>query len=132
MPILLLTTSDFRAKQSEVNAAIAEVAQLNSNVTVLDWGTISKNPGVLSGDKIHPSPEGNLVFVSAVSQAFGRAPKSPGSCLSTQFTDDSAVTSGIMPTTTAKSPSSSNVVSPTTTMSNSASSTAPVTTISGQ
>lgn len=103
-PTLLLTTSDFRAKQAEVNGAIAEVASANPHVTVLDWGTISKNPGIVSQDKIHPSPEGNLVLVSAISQAFGRAPKSPGACLPTTYTDDSAVTSGIMPSTTVRSP----------------------------
>jgi lysophospholipase L1-like esterase len=99
-PTLLVTTSLFRAKQAEVNAAIREVAAARSHVTVLDWTTISAQSGVLSGDRIHPSSSGVAILARAIGRAIGTAPASPGSCLKSQFTDDSSGDSSITPTTT--------------------------------
>ncbi len=99
-PVLLVTTSLFRAKQAEVNAAIREIASTRRHVTVLDWTTISSQPGVLSGDRIHPSSDGVAILARAIGRAIGTAPASPGSCLKAQFTDDSSGDSSITPTTT--------------------------------
>ena len=98
-PTLLLTTSLFRPVQSSVNDAITQVAQAHPNVTLMDWTTASAQPGVLSGDGIHPSPAGRKVLVNSVAAALGLAPSAPGKCLTSDFTDDSKVT-GVMPSTT--------------------------------
>lgn len=89
-PVLLLTTSLFRDRQKEVNGAIANVASANDNVSVLDWASISSQSGVLNRDKIHPSPDGRAVLVTAVGKGLGPAPKQQGKCLASTFTDDSA------------------------------------------
>jgi hypothetical protein len=89
-PVLLLTTSLFRDRQKEVNGAIASVALANKNVSVLDWASLSSQSGVLNRDKIHPSPDGRAVLVTAIGKGLGPAPTQQGKCLSSKFTDDSA------------------------------------------
>lgn len=89
-PVLLLTTSLFRDRQNEVNGAIAKVAAANNNVSVLDWAMVSSQAGVLNRDKIHPSPDGRAVLVTAIGKGLGPAPTQQGKCLASTFTDDSA------------------------------------------
>jgi hypothetical protein len=94
VPVVLLTTSMFREVQREVNEVIREFGDLLPNVTVLDWETISAFPGVLSGDRLHPTEPGQRVMMAAIAQVLGPAPIGPGECLRSSFNDDSAVGSG--------------------------------------
>lgn len=99
-PTVLVTTSLFREKQKEVNAAILELAAARTNITVLDWAAIAVQPGVLAGDRIHPSSDGVKILARSVGRALGTAPKGSGSCLASLFTDDSSVDEKVMPSTT--------------------------------
>ena len=98
-PTLLLTTTLFRESQKAVNDVIREIAASHSNVSLLDWGTASMQPGVLNKDNVHPTTAGRTLLVRAIAAAVGNAPTSPGKCLPAQFTDDSRVTGGVMPST---------------------------------
>lgn len=99
-PVLLLTTTMYKPEQREVNDTIAFLAASRDNVSVVDWEGISELPGVLSGDGIHPTPTGQVVMVAAIAQLLGAAPlPTPGACLSSEFTDDSAGRGELPPTT---------------------------------
>ena len=90
-PTILLTTTRFREMQTEVNEVIARQVLERDNVDALDWSTISEAAGVLSGDGIHPTDSGRQLLVDAIALLIGPAPVQPGDCLSSEFTDDSAV-----------------------------------------
>ena len=99
-PTLLLTTTLFRESQKAVNDVIREITASHSNVSLLDWGTASLQPGVLNKDNVHPTTAGRTLLVKAIAAAVGDAPTSPGKCLPAEFADDSRVTGGVMPSTT--------------------------------
>jgi lysophospholipase L1-like esterase len=120
-PTLLLTASLFRPTMVEVNQVIRLVASTHPNVSVLDWGTTSAQPGLLNKDGIHPNDTGRQVLVSSVAAALGNAPVTPGSCMPSKYTDDSLVLDDVMPsstlpgettTTIAGSATTSTVVAP--------------------
>ena len=98
-PVLLLTATLFKETMQDVNRVIREVATENDNVSVLDWGTASMQPGLLNSDFIHPTNAGRAVLVQSVAQAVGTAPTSPGACLPTKYSDDS-LGADLMTTTT--------------------------------
>ena len=98
-PTLLLTTTLFRESQKAVNDVIREITASHSNVSLLDWGTASTQPGVLNKDNVHPTTTGRTLLVRAIAAAVGNAPTSPGKCLAAEFTDDTRVTGGVMPST---------------------------------
>lgn len=100
-PTLLLTATLNRPTMQEVNETIRTVASKFSNVSVLDWGTTSIQPGLLNRDRVHPSDAGRKVLVASIASALGSAPVSPGECLSSKYTDDSLVTDEVLPSTTA-------------------------------
>lgn len=100
-PTLLLTATLNRPTMQEVNETIRTVASKFSNVSVLDWGTTSIQPGLLNRDRVHPSDAGRKVLVASIASALGTAPVSPGECLSSKYTDDSLVTDQVLPSTTA-------------------------------
>ena len=100
-PTLLLTATLYRSTMQQVNETIRTVASKFSNVSVLDWGTTSIQPGLLNRDRIHPSDAGRKVLVASVASAMGTAPVSPGACLFSKYTDDSLVTGEVLPSTTA-------------------------------
>lgn len=100
-PTLLLTATLNRPTMQEVNETIRTVASKFSNVSVLDWGTTSIQPGLLNRDRVHPSDSGRKVLVASIASALGTAPVSPGECLSSKYTDDSLVTDEVLPSTTA-------------------------------
>ena len=100
-PTLLLTATLNRPTMQEVNETIRTVASKFSNVSVLDWGTTSIQPGLLNRDRVHPSDAGRKVLVASIASALGTAPVSPGACLSSKYTDDSLVTDDVLPGTTA-------------------------------
>ncbi len=101
-PTLLLTATLNRPTMQQVNETIRTVASKFSNVSVLDWGTTSIQPGLLNRDRVHPSDAGRKVLVASIASAMGTAPVTPGACLSSKYTDDSLVDGdGVLPSTTA-------------------------------
>jgi hypothetical protein len=100
-PTLLLTATLNRPTMQQVNETIRTVASKYSNVSVLDWGTTSIQPGLLNRDRVHPTDAGRKVLVASIASAMGTAPETPGACLPSKYTDDSLVTSGVLPSTTA-------------------------------
>jgi lysophospholipase L1-like esterase len=101
-PTLLLTATLNRPTMQQVNETIRTVASKFSNVSVLDWGTTSIQPGLLNRDRVHPSDAGRKVLVASIASAMGTAPVTPGACLPSKYTDDSLVDGdGVLPSTTA-------------------------------
>ena len=103
VPVVLLTTTVYAEKQNEVNSIIWEQASLRPNITVLDWATISEQPGMLSGDGYHPSDAGRQLMVDAISLLVGRAPVAPGKCLQSKNRADVPNTPGAPSTTRPRS-----------------------------
>jgi len=90
-PILLLTVTEYRPNYVEVNEVVNRLGAERDNVTVLDWKSISETPGILSGDRLHPTDTGRRVLAESVAAALGRFPGGVGECLRSTFRDDSAV-----------------------------------------
>lgn len=106
-PTILVSVSEWRDEQREVNEVIADQVLSRDNVWLLDWRTISRTPGVLSSDDIHPSNEGNELLVSSLANLLGSAPgDEPGACLPSEFSDDQLLPDGseMSGTTDADSP----------------------------
>ncbi|MSV95754.1 MAG: hypothetical protein F2857_00625 [Actinobacteria bacterium] len=99
MPFVVLTTGMFNPRQQKVNDVIMKLASDFSNVTVLDWGTISTNNGILGKDRIHLSADGRSVFAAAIARALEFAPTREGECLPMFFKSDAPVP-GVMPAET--------------------------------
>lgn len=91
MPFVVLTTGMFDPRQQKVNDAIMKLASKFSNVTVLDWATISENEGVISADGIHLSADGRSVFAAAIARALEFAPTREGECLPMFFRSEPPV-----------------------------------------
>ena len=90
-PVLLLTVTEYRPNYVEVNEVVNRLGAERDNVTVLDWSTISETPGILSGDRLHPTDTGRRVLAESVAAALGPYPGGEGACLRSSFRDDSAV-----------------------------------------
>ncbi len=90
-PTLLLTVTEYRPEWSEVNAVVERLADEYDNVTLLDWKTIAEEPGILSGDRLHPTESGREMLAQSVAAVLGPVSAQPGECLGSQFRDDSAV-----------------------------------------
>jgi len=90
-PILLLTVTEYRPNYVEVNEVVNRLGAERDNVTVLDWKSISETPGILSGDRLHPTDTGRRVLAESVAAALGPFPGGVGECLRSTFRDDSAV-----------------------------------------
>lgn len=98
-PVVLFTTSEFRDSQRDVNSIIENEVFARDNVWFVDWRTISKAPGVLSGDRIHPSSDGNDLLVEKIAQALGHAPGgTAGDCLPSDFKDDAEIPDAMLDT----------------------------------
>lgn len=93
-PVLLFTVTQYRPEWSEVNDVVWKMAERYDNVTVVDWEAISRLPGVLSSDRLHPSPTGVQVLADTVAAAMGEAPSGIGECRRSTFRDDSDRTGG--------------------------------------
>lgn len=90
--MVILTTALARDNQSEINETVRRMREEYDNVTVLDWGTIARNPGIISRDGVHLTADGRAVLATAVARALEFAPdRNNGKCLDSRFTDDSAV-----------------------------------------
>ncbi len=93
-PTLLFTVTEYRPDYAEVNEVVHKLAAEYDNVTLLDWQAIAETPGVLSGDKLHPTETGREVLAQAVAGALGPVSIGDGKCLSSAFEDDSAINGG--------------------------------------
>lgn len=93
IPIVLVTVSEYRDEVREVNQVVTTMPEVYDNISVVDWRAITAAyPALLREDGIHPTTAGREVLAEAVAAHLGTAPASPGSCLDSQFTDDSSGT----------------------------------------
>jgi hypothetical protein len=132
-PVIILTATEYKPFMQEVNAVIEEEVRTRDNLWLVDWREISKTPGVLSRDGIHPVDAGNVVLMDSIISVLGNAPGGePGECLKVEFKDDaplsnlpkvapgvettvSTETTSTLVDSTTTVPTSSTVVSATTT-----------------
>lgn len=128
-PTLLLTATLFKPAMQDVNNAIRSVASGHSNVSVLDWGLLSVQPGILNSDGIHPTSQGHQLLVTSIAAAVGSAPGGTGACIPALFTDDSLVNGDVMPTTTLPGATTTSVAGATTTMPGVTTTVGPTTTV---
>ncbi len=90
-PTVLLTVSEYRAEQLEVNQVIFEVAAQHDNVVVVDWAaSTAQHRNFLKEDGLHLTDPGRLALAQHVGDVMGPSPAPPGKCLGTSFSDDSA------------------------------------------
>ena len=89
-PVVLLTVTEYRPDYVEVNEVVNRLGAERDNVTVLDWGSISDSPGVLSSDRLHPTDTGRRILAESVAAALGSV-DGEGDCLRSTFRDDSRI-----------------------------------------
>ena len=88
-PVIILTATEYKPFMQEVNAVIEEEVRTRDNLWLVDWREISKTPGVLSKDGIHPVDAGNVVLMDSIINVLGNAPGGePGECLKVEFKND--------------------------------------------
>ena len=88
-PVIILTATEYKPFMQEVNAVIEEEVRTRDNVWLVDWREISKTPGVLWKDGIHPVDAGNVLLMDSIIEVLGNAPGSdPGECLKVEFKED--------------------------------------------
>jgi hypothetical protein len=93
-PTLLFTVTEYRPDYAEVNEVVERLWTEYDNVTLLDWRRISQTPGVLSGDRLHPTTAGREVLAQAVAASLGPIGIGTGACLDPVFRDDSGIGGG--------------------------------------
>lgn len=99
-PVVILTSTEYRPEQRDVNDVIGDQVLERDNLWLIDWATISRQPGVLASDEIHPSPEGNDLLVGLLAEVLGKAPGgASGRCLPSEFVDDEEIPDAIEDTT---------------------------------
>jgi hypothetical protein len=119
-PVIILTATEYKPFMQEVNAVIEEEVRTRDNLWLVDWREISKTPGVLWKDGIHPVDAGNVVLMDSIIEVLGNAPGSdPGECLKVEFKEDAPLSNlpTIVPgveTTIVDSSSTSEVATSTT------------------
>ena len=119
-PVIILTATEYKPFMQEVNAVIEEEVRTRDNLWLVDWREISKTPGVLWKDGIHPVDAGNVLLMDSIIEVLGNAPGSdPGECLKVEFKEDAPLSNlpTIVPgveTTIVDSTSTSVVVTSTT------------------
>jgi hypothetical protein len=92
-PVILMTATEFKPYIAEVNEVILEEVAARDNLWLLDWRNISKAPGLLWKDGIHPIAAGNEVLMDRLIELLGPAPApANGKCLPSEFTDDAPLT----------------------------------------
>lgn len=90
MPTVLINTTMFRPQQQDVNDAINEEAALFTSVSVIDWASVTVDPGLTGGDGLHLTESGRRALAYQLADIMGPAPTQPGECLTTKYRDDSA------------------------------------------
>jgi hypothetical protein len=95
-PTVLLTVTEFRPDRADVNDTIYDIAAEHDNVRVVDWaGETAADPELVGGDGLHLSDLGRARYADLVGRELGRAPGlAEGDCLGSDYTDDSAVSTG--------------------------------------
>lgn len=93
-PTLLLTVTQYRPDWAEANEVIRRLADEYDHVALVDWELIATTPGVLSGDRLHPTDEGRQVLAEVIAASLGQVAIGEGECLKSEFSDDSAINSG--------------------------------------
>ncbi|MEN9505135.1 MAG: hypothetical protein RI958_1061 [Actinomycetota bacterium] len=128
VPVVLVTLTEYDSRIPAANRAIEAVAAKYSNVSLIDWRTVTADrPQLLISDGVHPNDRGRAVLIQLITERLGQAPKRPGRCLASTFIDDAELPEGVMPTTTAATaPRSTTSTAPPTT--NASPSSTPVTT----
>jgi hypothetical protein len=115
-PVIILTATEYKPFITEVNDVILEEAQARDNLWLLDWRSISRSPGLLWKDGIHPVAAGNEVLMARIIELLGAAPTpATGKCLPSEFTDDAPLRN-LPPessTTTVVDPMSTTTTDPT-------------------
>lgn len=95
LPVVILTASEHRYEITEVNNVIIEQVGQRDNLWLIDWRRLSKKPGVLWKDGIHPTEDGEQYLISEISAVLGTAPGSgEGSCLPSEFVADTTLENG--------------------------------------
>lgn len=91
-PVLILTVSEHDKEIAEVNRVIIEQVGQRENVWLIDWRRLSKNPGILWRDGIHPTEEGEKFLIDTIARVLGKAPGGQaGECLPSEFLEDSTL-----------------------------------------
>lgn len=114
-PVIILTATEYKPFMTQVNAVIEEEARTRENLWLVDWREISKEPGVLYKDGIHPVDIGNVLLMDSIIEVLGVAPGSaPGECLKVEFKDDAPLSNlppiGTVVDTTISDASTTSVV----------------------
>jgi hypothetical protein len=92
-PVIILTATEYKPFIQEVNAVIEEEVKTRDNLWLVDWREISKTPGTLWKDGIHPVDAGNVLLMDSIIKVLGNAPGgAPGECLKVEFKDDAPLT----------------------------------------
>ena len=92
-PVIILTATEYKPFIQEVNAVIEEEVKTRDNLWLVDWREISKTPGTLWKDGIHPVDAGNVLLMDSIIKVLGSAPGgAPGECLKVEFKDDAPLT----------------------------------------
>ena len=88
-PVIIFTVTEFKPIIREVNMVIEEELRTRPNLWLVDWREVSKGPGILWSDGIHPSTQGNEVLLQEIVEVLGTAPGAEvGACLESEFIDD--------------------------------------------
>ncbi len=90
-PTLLFTVTQYRPNYADVNEVVRRLDTEYDNVTLVDWELAALTPGVLSGDRLHPTDQGRQLIADLVAASLGRVSAGEGECLRSQFRDDSKI-----------------------------------------
>lgn len=95
LPVVILTVTEHRYEISEVNDVIIEQVGQRDNLWLIDWRRLSKKPGILWKDGIHPTTEGEKLLISEIAKVLGTAPGGgAGDCLPSEFSADTTLENG--------------------------------------
>lgn len=95
LPVVILTVTEHRYEITEVNDVIIEQVGQRDNLWLIDWRRLSKKPGILWKDGIHPTTEGEQLLISEIAKVLGTAPGGgDGECLPSEFTADTTLENG--------------------------------------
>lgn len=95
IPVVILTASEHKYEITEVNNVVIEQVGQRDNLWLIDWRRLSKKPGILWKDGIHPTEEGEQYLISEIAKVLGTAPGAgDGSCLPSEFVADTSLENG--------------------------------------
>ena len=106
--LLAALAAEFVKSGHDLRHLIREITASHSNVSLLDWGTASLQPGVLNNDKVHPTTAGRTLLVKAIAAAVGNVIEwydfyifgSLATILSVKFFEKSHPVAALLSTTT--------------------------------